>query len=363
MSGPELEISDGETLVSRKMDSKPRSTKLTYNDYTVGWVCALPKEQTAATVMLDRRHPDLPKRRGDHNIYTCGSIGRHNIVIACLPKGKHGNNSIAALSTRMIATFPFIGVCLIVGIGSGIPPNVQLGDVVISTPGNGYAGVVQWDMGKAEPDGKFKPITALNSPPDVLLIAVAKLETHNEIYGSSTRHCLDDIGRRYPNLAPRYTQPGPPGDSSPTSYILYHSQNKWVTMYLVLLEKIVGLLGYTLGWLVFASMRILEKQSPNTTHNALGQFQRKPEGTQVHYGLIASGNQIIENVKTRDRLNKAFGGNVLCIEMGAAGLTSHFPCLVIRGICDYADSSIDRGWQEYAAATAAATAKELLEYV
>ena len=37
-----------------------------------------------------------------------------------------------------------------------------------------------------------------------------------------------------------------------------------------------------------------------------------------------------------------------------------FPCLVIRGISDYADSHKNKIWQPYAAATAAAYAKELL---
>jgi len=37
-----------------------------------------------------------------------------------------------------------------------------------------------------------------------------------------------------------------------------------------------------------------------------------------------------------------------------------FPCLVIRGICAYADSHKNWVWQPYAAATAAAYAKELL---
>lgn len=40
-----------------------------------------------------------------------------------------------------------------------------------------------------------------------------------------------------------------------------------------------------------------------------------------------------------------------------------FPCLVIRGICDYADSHKNRIWQPYAAATAAAYAKELLSTI
>jgi len=61
---------------------------------------------------------------------------------------------------------------------------------------------------------------------------------------------------------------------------------------------------------------------------------------------------------TRDQLRKDLG--VLCVEMEAAGLMDEFPCLVIRGICDYADSRKNKKWQPYAAATAAGYAKELL---
>ncbi len=60
----------------------------------------------------------------------------------------------------------------------------------------------------------------------------------------------------------------------------------------------------------------------------------------------------------RDRLARDLG--VLCMEMEAAGLMNGFPCLVIRGICDYADSHKNKEWQGYAAAVAAAYAKELL---
>jgi nucleoside phosphorylase len=54
---------------------------------------------------------------------------------------------------------------------------------------------------------------------------------------------------------------------------------------------------------------------------------------------------------------------VLCVEMEAAGLMDEFSCLVIRGVCDYADSHKNKRWQPYAAATAAAYAKELLSIV
>lgn len=40
-----------------------------------------------------------------------------------------------------------------------------------------------------------------------------------------------------------------------------------------------------------------------------------------------------------------------------------FPSLIIRGICDYSDSHKNKAWQNYAAATATAYAKELLSLI
>lgn len=128
----------------------------THEDYNVGWCCALPKEQTAATAMLDRRHDDLEKPENDTNSYSLGSIGKHNVVIACLPKGKLGTSSAAHVVTLMVDTFPFIKIGLMVGIGGGIPPKVRLGDVVISTPVGQFPGVVQSDLGKATKGGNFE---------------------------------------------------------------------------------------------------------------------------------------------------------------------------------------------------------------
>jgi len=50
-------------------------------------------------------------------------------------------------------------------------------------------------------------------------------------------------------------------------------------------------------------------------------------------------------------------------KMEAAGLINSFPCVVIRGVCDYADSHKNKQWQPYAAATAACYCKELLGVV
>jgi nucleoside phosphorylase len=49
--------------------------------------------------------------------------------------------------------------------------------------------------------------------------------------------------------------------------------------------------------------------------------------------------------------------------MEAAGLMQDFPYIVIRGVCDYADSHKNKQWQGYAALAAASYAKELLGYI
>ncbi|THX16167.1 hypothetical protein D6D13_01845 [Aureobasidium pullulans] len=84
-----------------------------------------------------------------------------------------------------------------------------------------------------------------------------------------------------------------------------------------------------------------------------------------HYGIIASGNVLVKDAKSRQELLNHMPPNCecLCYEMEAAGLMNSFPCLVIRGICDYADAHKNDQWQPYASATAAAFAKELLGYV
>lgn len=84
-----------------------------------------------------------------------------------------------------------------------------------------------------------------------------------------------------------------------------------------------------------------------------------PDYPIVHYGLIASGDQLMEDAVARDKISQQH--NVLCFETEAAGLSNDFPCVVIRGICHYSDSHKNDEWQGYAAATAASYAKELLQ--
>ena len=89
---------------------------------------------------------------------------------------------------------------------------------------------------------------------------------------------------------------------------------------------------------------------------------RKSDNPVVHYGLIATGNKVIVDHEEVFRVKKSIQStaDILCFEMEAAGLMNNFPCIVIRGISDYADGYKNDLWQGYAAATAAAYTKELI---
>lgn len=81
----------------------------------------------------------------------------------------------------------------------------------------------------------------------------------------------------------------------------------------------------------------------------------------VHIGKIASADTVMKSASHRDKLAQA--EEVIAFEMESAGVCDNFPCIVIKGVSDYADSHKDSKWQLYAAANAAAAAKTLLEYL
>lgn len=299
----------------RIQSPEPIKKTLALSEYTVGWISALAEEHAAAKAMLDDLH-ELPKDgkeipTTDGNSYTVGAIGKHYVVLACLPRGSMGSIVAANCASQLVSAFPTVKVVLMVGIGGGIPDNVRLGDVVIGAPVGTYSGVVQWDFGKAGKD-RFERTGSQNKPPAALLTAVQDMESNVLLGESNAYQHLKEVIRRRPKLASRFSRPQP---------------------------RVLG-------------------QALQSTETAT------VEDIHIHYGLIASGNQVVKDAKERKRIETELdaGKNFLCIEMEAAGLDG-FPCLVIRGISDYADENKNDDWKQYAAAVAAAVAKEVLEHL
>ncbi|KAF7539367.1 hypothetical protein G7Z17_g12433 [Cylindrodendrum hubeiense] len=296
---------------------EPQAASRSHDDYTIAWICALHMELAAARAMLDEPHEDLRRDPNDSNTYTLGSIKDHNIVIACLPAAQYGTNNAANVLTHLVRTFPSIRLGLMVGIGGGVPimADLRLGDIVVGTR------VMQCDLGKIVEDGQIRRTAIPRILQNQLGTLVSTLRSTHE---------------REPSRIPS-----------------------------ILREKLEGLTEYSRPSLpdhLFYASYDHASSTPGCDgcdySRLLPRGRRVSNDPLIHYGAIASGNQVMRSGTARDDIAKQL--DVMCFEMEAAGLMDILPCLPIRGICDYSDSHKNKEWQRYAAATAAAYARELL---
>ena len=303
-------------------------------DYTVGWICAVTPEYVAARLCLDEEHDtpqNLPLR--DEGSYSCGKIGQHNVAIAGMPMGEYGLSSAARVAESMRHAFPNIHIAFLVGIGGGVPSpkhDIRLGDIVVGIPGNGESGVLQYDYGKMIQEQDFEPTGFHNAAPSMLRTAVGALRATHKIHGHNIASTTSKILQENRKVRKEF--------SRPKEDRLYRSDKVHP---FDSLDACAQTCGDDESALILRSERDEDEDDPK-----------------IHYGLIASANRLMKDAIVRDKFARE--NDVLCFEMEAAGLVNHFPCLVIRGICDYADSHKSKEWQGYAALTAAAYAKELL---
>ncbi|KAL2202471.1 hypothetical protein CC79DRAFT_1313249 [Sarocladium strictum] len=305
-------------------------------DYTVGWICAIGAEYVAAQEFLDEEHPPLSEQHpNDDNIYTLGTISKHNVVIACLPDGSYGTNSAAAVARDLLRTFPNIKFGLMVGIGGGCPSpkrDIRLGDVVVSSVSGNAGAVLQYDYGKAIQDNEFKLTKHLDGPPQLLAAAVQNLRALHKRRGNGLNKTVASALEKNRRLKREFTRPEAASDRLFQSTFRHIDPEEACESTCALQED-----------------RLIPRADRDEDEDDI---------TTVHYGLIASGNSLIKSAKLRDEL--VAEKDVLCFEMEAAGLMDHFKCLVIRGVCDYCDTHKNNDWQGYAAMVAAAYAKDLL---
>ncbi|TEY26689.1 hypothetical protein BOTCAL_1183g00010 [Botryotinia calthae] len=336
------------------------SRSFEHDDYTVGWICALPEtELVVAGAMLDEEHPVLPAADpGDTNFYLLGKIGSHNVVIACLPAENTGKVSAAIVAKDMLRSFKAIRFGLMVGVGVGAPSciesdldaeeqseededddeaekrgDIRLGDVVVSLHSKSSQAVVQYDFGKSLQGGKFSQTGTLNKPPNILLNAIGMLQgQYVRKGGNNLSEHLARMVSTNPGLARKFEYQGSGKDRLFKQNVNHVNGKKSC-------KACCGL----------ADINLVKRR------------QRGDTSPVLHYGTIGSADQVMKDSVLRDFWAKE--KNIICFEMEAAGLMDTFPCVVIRGICGYADSHKNEIWQPYAAATAAAYAKELLRVI
>ncbi|KAB8259361.1 hypothetical protein BDV32DRAFT_150476 [Aspergillus pseudonomiae] len=294
---------------------------LAHENYKIAIICALPKELMAVRALFDNLQCDLPQHENDTNSYALGRMGYHNVVAACLPYEEYGTNAASKVASDMEKSFPNVKWYFVVGIGGGVPStkdDIRLGDVVVST------GVIQHDMGKTIQGGSgFNHTGIIQRPARSLMTAVSMIRSDPRLPHNPLGGYVADIVK----LQSDYGNPGEEHDH------LFQFDSK-----------------HEAGQATCKSCT-----GPRAVRKP------RPPGPHIHYGLIASGNQVIKDAKTRDRLRDDM--NILCFEMEGAGVMTTSNCLVIRGICDYADSHKNDGWHKYAAATAAAYTKFFLSHL
>lgn len=304
--------------------------------YTIGWICALHTEYTAARAFLDEKRTFDSKVPQDNNEYTLGRVEKHNVVVAVCPDSEYGIAAAATVARDLVRSFPNVRLGLMVGVGGGVPSSrhdVRLGDVVVSCSAGNIGAVVQYDMGRKLQDGTFQIVGQLDNPPTALRTAISGLRSKHEEEGNGIRDMIEGALASMRKQARRkYSKPSDETD------VLYEAD-------------FVHPQGRHQGCSEICAV---------TNENVVQRETRDEEDDipAVHYGPLGSGNSVMKDAITRDHLHRVHG--ILCFEMEAAGLMNHWPCLVIRGICDYSDSHKNQQWQGYAALSAAAYARSLL---
>lgn len=281
-------------------------------------MCALQLEYDAISLVIDEFWDDkgdqYGRAQGDRNTYTTGRIGKYNVVLTLLGMGKKNSASAAA---DLRSSYPNIKLAILVGICGGAPfigeNQVRLGDVLVSKT------VVQHDFGSQMKDEFIRHDTleaSLGQAPKDILNLLAIIET---------RHGKTQLRERSAIFFTQLQQTAARRGQA-TDY-----RNPYTTPLTTTLVK-------------RKVQEISRKEIPVPS---------------IYFGPIASGDTVMRSAQHRDDLVQAEG--VIGFEMEGVGVWQEVPCIIVKGVSDYADGEKTKAWQDFAAATSAATSKAILE--
>eukprot|EP00007_Cunea_sp_BSH-02190019_P002060 CAMPEP_0174244408 /NCGR_PEP_ID=MMETSP0417-20130205/35189_1 /TAXON_ID=242541 /ORGANISM="Mayorella sp, Strain BSH-02190019" /LENGTH=401 /DNA_ID=CAMNT_0015324091 /DNA_START=77 /DNA_END=1282 /DNA_ORIENTATION=+ len=285
---------------------------------TIGIVTAMEKEALPFRLMLG----EVPCRQVDDSFFDCGTLGGHQVALGW--PNRTGTNATALLVKALLSEFPSIRTLFMVGIAGGVrhptKQEVYLGDVVVGSP---KSSVLEWDFTRYK-GGELERSGHAYAPPDALFSAAVQrvysnFRLHRKEWSDFQKH-IAEVGEA---LA-EYRRPDPATD--------------------VVHETVDG------------AEVVVQRKDP-------------PDIPQVLLGTIASGNGVVKDAELRDKLRDMYlpDQRLLALEMESAGAADaahgKARCMFVRGVCDYADAHKNKQWQEYAAATAAAFVRVLLEFV
>jgi nucleoside phosphorylase len=276
--------------------------------------------------------------------------------------GKVAAGNIAAFC-RM--SFPKSDLALVVGVCGGAPlfkvAQILLGDVIIST------GVIQYDLGRRFAD-KFEMKDTLSEslgrPSLEVRSLLSKLRTarqHGRLQVVA-RSYLDQIVRdvtgtlsdRKRSLDVLFPADYRHKHQDPSACAICAICNERTDPVCEMASKLTCEdLGCDLA-------QRLPRARLATTEKDQDEIHEQNVDLTVHFGTFASGDTVMKSGLDRDQLT--VNNNAIGFEMESVGVWDVFPCVVIKGVCDYADSHKNKDWQGYAAASAAACTKAFLAH-
>ncbi|KAL7935629.1 hypothetical protein V8C35DRAFT_259314 [Trichoderma chlorosporum] len=342
--------------------------------FNVAIICAIPTEYNAICQIFDEFWDEDGDRygraAGDLNTYTTGRIGKHHVVLALLPQMGKSNAAAAAASFR--SSYNSIEMALLVGVCGGVPraggyaeEEILLGDVVISKA------VVQYDFGRKYPNGfrrksSFEDNLSKASKNIQGLLNNFETDRGLSLLQRQTAQFLTQLQNagqsKNRRALTKYRYPGTVKDRLFKPEYRHKHRGSWGNSCAICssdinavceeaLNETCEALGCEESYLVERE-RLQEKQDLEQSNH------EEAQEPAIHIGTVASGDTVLKSGEDRDSIAAKEG--VIAFEMEGAGIWGEIPCIIVKGVCDYADSHKNKKWQDFAAATAAAAAKALL---
>ncbi|OBW66730.1 MAG: Heterokaryon incompatibility Het-C [Aureobasidium pullulans] len=332
-------------------------------EFEVAIICALPLEASAVLDLFDEHYDDdgdiYGRQEGDSNAYSTGRIGQHDIVLAHMPG--MGKSSAASVASGLRSSFTGVKIALIVGVCGGVPVSspdepIILGDVIISNS------VIQSDFGSQYPghfERKSTVKDTLGRPNTDIRALLNKLEVRR------VREKLGDkILQNLFKLREKNDTACYPGVNQDRLFAATHRH----------MHREESSSRDCLCLKAHCHSDPVCKQASESSCDALGcnspaimdnparlkRLDAENPPPLVHIGIVGSADTVMKSGEHRDHI--AQRDNIIAFEMEGAGVWDNLPCVIIKGVCDYADSHKNKRWQGYAAATAASAAKSFLDY-
>lgn len=327
-------------------------------DFEIAIICALPLEYDAVFLLFDELwdRDILKLEAGVLNRYTTGRIGDHDVVLAHL--SHMGKASPASTAASMRSSYGALRLIILAGICGGVPRNgeddIFLGDVVISSS------VIQYDFGRHYPDGFMRKNTYednLRNHDKNIGNLLTKFDTNigQEKLHERAASFLQELQERALKHREKYTYPGTDKDKLfESSY--RHMHRKLETC---ICSSCHGRRDPVCDEALASSCDDLGCDEEYLERSRTNKGQDEAQGPAIHIGAVASGDTVLKSGEDRDRIAKKEG--VIAFEMEGARAWEDLPCIVVKGICDYADCHKNKLWQDFAAATAASVSKAILE--